>query len=133
MVVALVAFSVNLALSSRGNSDSTTTSSSTTSTTSLATTTTTTTTPLNKIVPPGPKASSRRLVLYKVIAGDISPKSVTSTNTGLVFAQNMMYRHTMTVYNSAGNLVKTISDGVALANFGVHGRPGLTHGAPVEA
>ena len=133
VVVALVAFSVNLALSSRGNSDSTTTSSSTTSTTSLATTTTTTTTPLNKIVPPGPKASSRRLVLYKVIAGDISPKSVTSTNTGLVFAQNMMYRHTMTVYNSAGNLVKTISDGVALANFGVHGRPGLTHGAPVEA
>ena len=131
VVVALIAFSVNLALSSRGNSDSTTTSSSTTST-SLATTTTTTT-PLNKIVPPGPKASSRRLVLYKVIVDDISPKSVTSTNTGLVFAQNMMYRHTMTVYNSAGNLVKTISDGVALANFGVHGRPGLTHGAPVEA
>jgi len=45
----------------------------------------------------------------------------------------MMYRHTMTVYNSSGTLLKTISDGVALAHFGVRGRPGLTHGAPVEA
>jgi YVTN family beta-propeller protein len=130
VVVALVAFSVNFFLSSKGNSDSTTTT-STTSTTSVATTTTTT--PLNQIVPPGPKASSRRLSLYKEIAGYISPKSVTSTNTGLVFAQNMMYRHTMTVYNSSGTLLKTISDGVELANFGVRGRPGLTRGAPVEA
>ena len=130
VVVALVAFSVNFFLSSKGNSDSTTTT-STTSTTSVATTTTTT--PLNQIVPPGPKASSRRLSLYKEISGYISPKSVTSTNTGLVFAQNMMYRHTMTVYNSSGTLLKTISDGVELANFGVRGRPGLTRGAPVEA
>jgi YVTN family beta-propeller protein len=57
---------------------------------------------------------------------------VIATNDGLVFAQNMMYRHTVTVYNSAGALVKTISDGVYLANFGVKGRPGLTRGAPVE-
>jgi YVTN family beta-propeller protein len=96
-------------------------------------TTTSVPTPLNKIVPPGPKASSRRLSLYKVITGDISPKSVTSTNTGMIFAQNMMYRHTMTVYNSSGTLLKTISDGVELAHFGVPGRPGVTHGAPVEA
>jgi YVTN family beta-propeller protein len=132
LVIALVALSANLALSSKGNSDSTTTTTSTTSTT-LAPTTTSTTTPLNKVVPAGPKASSRRLSLYKVITGDISPKSVMSTNTGLVFAQNMMYRHTMTIYNSSGTLLKTLSDGVELANFGVHGRPGLTHGAPVEA
>ena len=134
VVVALIAFGFNLALSSKGNSDSTTTTSTPSSTTSNPTVTTTTVpTPLNKIVPPGPKASARRLSLYKVITGDISPKSVMSTNTGLVFAQNMMYRHTMTVYNSAGTLLKTISDGVELARFGVHGRPGLTHGAPVEA
>jgi YVTN family beta-propeller protein len=44
-----------------------------------------------------------------------------------------MYRHTVTVYNSSGTLLKTISDGVELANFGVRGRPGLTRGAPVEA
>jgi len=130
LVVAFVALTFNLILSSMGNSDSSTTTSTTASTTPIATTTTL---PLNKIVPPGPKASSRRLVLYKVITGYISPKSVMSTNTGLVFAQNMMYRHTMTVYNSSGTLLKTISDGVALAHFGVRGRPGLTHGAPVEA
>ena len=134
LVVALIALSVNFALSSKGNSDSTTSTLATTSTTSPANTTTTTVpTPLNKIVPPGPLASSRRLALYKVITGDISPKSVMSTNTGLVFAQNMIYRHTITVYNSAGTLLKTISDGVDLAHFGVHGRPGLTHGGPVEA
>jgi YVTN family beta-propeller protein len=133
VVVALIALGFNFAFSSKGNSDSTTTTTLTTSTTSPAVTTTTMPTPLNKIVPPGPKASSRRLSLYKVISGDISPKSVMSTNTGLVFAQNMMYRHTMTVYNSSGTLLKTISDGVVLSHFGVKGRPGLTHGAPVEA
>ena len=135
VVVALIAFGFNFALSSKGNSDATTTTTSTPSSTTSnpATTTTTLPTPLNQIVPPGPKASSRRLSLYKVITGDISPKSVMSTNTGMVFAQNMMYRHTMTVYDSDGTLLKTISDGVELAHFGVHGRPGLTHGAPVEA
>ncbi len=114
------------------SSTTTTTATTTTTTTTTATTTTTTTVPLNAVVPPGPAAEHRRLVLYRTIEGSISPKSVVSTNGGLVFAQNMMYRHTVTVYNSAGTLVKTISDGVYLANFGVKGRPGLTHGAPVE-
>jgi YVTN family beta-propeller protein len=67
------------------------------------------------------------------LGGPISPKSVVATNTGLVFAQNMMYRHTVTVYNSAMHQVATISDGVNLSRFGVTGRPGITRGAPVEA
>jgi YVTN family beta-propeller protein len=71
--------------------------------------------------------------LIDTIGGDISPKSVDASDTGLVFAQNMMYRHTMTVYNSAGNLVNTISDGVQMSDFGIPGHPGTTHGAPVEA
>ncbi len=96
-------------------------------------TTTTTTVPLNQRRPVGPPAVDRHLVLDKVIGGDISPKSVVSTNDGLVFAQNMMYRHTLTVYTSAGVLKRTIGDGVVLSTFGVTGRPGLTHGAPVEA
>src|SRR6204780_4852797 len=133
VVMAIIALTINFTLSSKGNTDSTTTTLVSTTSTTTPATTTTMPTPLNKIVPPGPLASSRRLALYKVITGNISPKSVMSTNTGLVFAQNMMYRHTMTVYNSAGTLLKTISDGVALSHFGVHGRPGLTHGAPVEA
>lgn len=96
-------------------------------------TVTTTTVPLSQRRPKGPPAVDRNLVLAKVIGGDISPKSVVSTNTGLIFAQNMMYRHTITVYTSAGQLKTSISDGVTLAKFGVTGRPGLTHGAPVEA
>jgi YVTN family beta-propeller protein len=111
---------------------STSPSSATSTTEALGTSGSTTTTPLSQLVPPGPPANHRHLVLYKSIGGAISPKSVISTNDGLIFAQNMMYRHTVTVYNSAGALVKTISDGVYLANFGVKGHPGLTHGAPVE-
>jgi YVTN family beta-propeller protein len=82
-----------------------------------------------------PRAASDlgRLTLIRTIGGDISPKSVDASGTGLVFAQNMMYRHTMTVYNSAGELVRTISDAVNMAQFGFPGHPGSTRGAPVEA
>ncbi len=95
-------------------------------------TTTTTTSPFRKI-PPGPPADERRLTLLRTIGGAISPKSVDASDTGLVFAQNMMYRHSVTVYNSAGNLVDTIADTVDMAQFGFPGHPGVTHGAPVEA
>jgi DNA-binding beta-propeller fold protein YncE len=45
----------------------------------------------------------------------------------------MMYRHTMTVYDSQGHLVKTISDSVNLATFGYPRYQGsLYRGAPVE-
>jgi YVTN family beta-propeller protein len=77
-------------------------------------------------------AIDRRLRLVETITGAISPKSVDATGTGLVFAQNMMYRHTMTVYDDAGTLVKTIPDRVDLATFGYFGHAGLSRGAPVE-
>ncbi len=79
-----------------------------------------------------PLASGRRLVEAGTIRGDISPKSVTATGTGLVFAQNMMYRHTVTVYDRDFRLVATISDKVRLSDFG-HDRKGTYRGAPVEA
>ena len=47
-----------------------------------------------------PPSSDGRLEKVETIAGDISPKSVTATGTGLVFAQNMMYTHTVTVYDA---------------------------------
>ena len=72
-------------------------------------------------------------MLTKTIGGHISPKSVDASDTGLVFAQNMMYTHTVTVYDSAGDLVKTIPDTVDMSLFGYPGHPGITHGAPVEA
>ena len=82
---------------------------------------------------PGPPPGSAPLRLLRMIGGPISPKSVVATDTGLVFAQNMMYRHTMTVYGSSGALRRTVSDGVVLSRFGIGGHPGLSHGAPVEA
>ena len=45
----------------------------------------------------------------------------------------MMYRHTITVYDSTFSLVKTISDSVDLSAYGIEGHPGLSQGAPVEA
>lgn len=86
-----------------------------------------------KHIPPGPPSDQRHLVLLKTIGGHISPKSVDASDTGLVFAQNMMYTHTVTVYNSSGKLVKTIPDTVQMSRFGIPGHPGITHGAPVEA
>jgi YVTN family beta-propeller protein len=82
---------------------------------------------------PSPPEVDRPLQLVHTITGEISPKSVVATGTGLVFAQNMMYRHTMTVYDDAdGSLVKTIPDGVELAHFGYPGHAGVSQGAPVE-
>ena len=52
---------------------------------------------------------------------------------GLVFAQNMMNKHTVTAYDSSGKLVKTIPDTVDMSKFGIQGHPGITHGAPNEA
>jgi len=100
---------------------------------STGTTTSTTTIPPWKRVPPGPPADQRHLVLIRTIGGHISPKSVDASDTGLVFAQNMMYTHTITVYDSAGRLLKTIPDSVEMSKFGYSGHPGITQGAPVEA
>ncbi|MCW2698873.1 MAG: family beta-propeller repeat protein [Blastococcus sp.] len=79
-----------------------------------------------------PPASAGRLVDLRTIGGEISPKSVTATGTGLVFAQNMMYRHTVTVYDRDFDLVATISDEVTPSQFGVE-LDGSYGGAPVEA
>jgi YVTN family beta-propeller protein len=84
--------------------------------------------------PPERKPSfKRRLSLVATIHGDITPKSVSASGDGLVFAQNMMYRHTITVYNRRYRLVKTIRDTVNLADLGYPRYEGTYQGAPVEA
>ena len=108
---------------------STSTSRSTVAPASSATSTTKTT----STTPRHDPAHDFVLTRVATVTGAISPKSVTATGTGLVFAQNMMYRHTMTVYDAGGALVKTIPDGVDLTKFGVTGHPGVSRGAPVEA
>jgi DNA-binding beta-propeller fold protein YncE len=90
----------------------------------LATRTPTTTTTL-------PPTSELTLVEVDVIGGDIAPKSVIATGHGLFFAQNMMYRHTVTVYNEDRELVATIPDTVTLSDDG--SGTSTYQGAPVEA
>ena len=75
-----------------------------------------------------------QLKLRSVLGGNISPKSVTSSGAGYVTAQNMMYRHSVTVYDARSlKLVKTISDAVNLRRLGYPSYPGTSRGAPVEA
>ncbi|MDG2227836.1 MAG: hypothetical protein P8L20_08915 [Flavobacteriales bacterium] len=68
----------------------------------------------------------------KIIEGKINPKSIVHSGNGLFFAQNMMYKHTVTVYNRNFQLLKTISDKVELNKYGYSKRKGLYRGAPVE-
>jgi YVTN family beta-propeller protein len=85
---------------------------------------------------PAPRKPSSKttLVLRETLDGDIAPKSVESSATGLVFAQNMMYRHSVTVYDARTlTLRKTIPDSVRLARFGYERYSGTQRGAPVEA
>ena len=77
--------------------------------------------------------STTNLVLQRQIMGDISPKSIVHSGNGLFFAQNMMYHHTITVYNRQYELVKTISDKVNLADYGIANSKGTHRGSPVEA
>jgi YVTN family beta-propeller protein len=102
------------------------------STTAPARTTTTTVAPTTTTRASRP-SDTTRMVLVHSLGGTISPKSVVASGGGLVFAQNMMYQHSITVYSSAGDLVKTIPDSVDLTAFGVAGHPGMSRGAPVEA
>ena len=66
------------------------------------------------------------------ITGELTPKSVVASPAGQVFAQNMMYTHTVSVFGADGALHKTISDEVDLADFGEEGHSGSSRGAPVE-
>ncbi|MDP1852401.1 MAG: YncE family protein [Candidatus Planktophila sp.] len=77
--------------------------------------------------------SENKMVLVKSITGDISPKSVRSSGTGLVSAHNMMYRHSVTIYDSnTFELIKTVSDSVQLSKFGASKYSTYFKGAPVE-
>src|SRR5436305_7191446 len=60
-------------------------------------------------LPSAPSATTT-MSKVKVIGGAITPKSVVASGEGQVFAQNMMYSHTITVYDRDGKLQKTIGD-----------------------
>ncbi|MEK0182853.1 MAG: peptidoglycan-binding protein [Oscillatoriales cyanobacterium] len=85
-----------------------------------------------KLIRPRPK-NQGKMTLKKTIYGSISPKSIVYSGAGLFFAQNMMYSHTITVYDRNFKLVKTIPDRVNLSKFGFSKFKGNYQGAPVEA
>jgi YVTN family beta-propeller protein len=72
------------------------------------------------------------LPLIQNIHGQLSPKSVVHNGDGLFFAQNMMYRHTVNVYNRKYELVCVIKDDVELKKYGYEEFKGKFKGAPVE-
>ena len=76
---------------------------------------------------------SGSMVLIKTINGSISPKSVRSSGDGVVSAHNMMYNHSVTIYDAKTfELLKTVSDSVTLKNFGFSKSSSIFKGAPVE-
>ena len=78
-------------------------------------------------------SSGTTMKLIKTINGNITPKSVRSSGDGVVSAQNMMYRHSITIYDAKTfALLKTIPDSVSLKDFGYGSSAGLYKGAPVE-
>lgn len=76
---------------------------------------------------------SSKMVLIKTINGSISPKSVRSSGDGVVSAHNMMYNHSVTIYDAKTfELLKTVPDSVSLKSFGYSKSSSNFKGAPVE-
>jgi YVTN family beta-propeller protein len=108
----------------------------TTTTPNPTPTTTSTVPPTTTLVAPDGKTSDQRtLELVNTITNeDLQPKSIVHSGNGLFFAQNMMYRHNVSVFDRDGLLVGTIPDAVDLNKFGVaiEGRGATVKGSPVE-
>ena len=80
-----------------------------------------------------PLSQDTRMTLVKTLSGNLSPKSVLSSGAGLISAHNMMYNHTVTIYDSKTmELVSTVKDSVDLKSFGFSKYSGNYRGAPVE-
>ena len=78
-------------------------------------------------------SADTKMHLIKTINGSISPKSVRSSGDGVVSAHNMMYNHSVTVYDAKTfELLKTVPDSISLKNFGYSKSASLFKGAPVE-
>lgn len=84
--------------------------------------------------PPAIPSEESSMERIDYITGEITPKSVVASGAGLVIANNMMYQHSSTVYDSESReLVETLDDGLDLSEFDLPGHPGFSQGAPVEA
>ena len=78
-------------------------------------------------------SADTKMKLIKTINGSISPKSVRSSGDGVVSAHNMMYHHSVTIYDAKTfELLHTVPDSVSLQKFGYSKISALFKGAPVE-
>jgi YVTN family beta-propeller protein len=85
------------------------------------------------VTPAQSEAVDPSMKLIHTITGSIAPKSVRSSADGVVSAHNMMYRHSVTVYDAKTfELLHTVSDSVSLKDFGYSKTTGNYKGAPVE-
>lgn len=83
-------------------------------------------------LPAGPPSDTRSLDRVDRITGNLTPKSVVASGTGLVVAQNMIYTHTVSAFSSDGDLLETIDDRITPSKWGFEGRSPV-QGGPVEA
>ncbi len=74
-----------------------------------------------------------RMRLVTEITGRLNPKSVEASQNGLIFAQNNIYRHTISVFDRDFRLVKTLRDSIVLSDWGYPQYPERVQGGPVEA
>src|SRR5262249_50414218 len=88
-----------------------------------------------RATPEGPvlPAAETGMVRTNRLSGHMSPKAVVASGHRLVFAQNMMYTHTISAFRAHTTLADPIPDSVDLSSFGVSGHPGQSKGSPVEA
>jgi YVTN family beta-propeller protein len=74
-----------------------------------------------------------RLVLIDEIRGGLTPKSVVIAPDGHAFAQNMMYLHTVAVFDRQRRRIATLGERVVLGRFDDAWDRRPVRGAPVEA
>lgn len=135
----IVSISIVLGLAACANGESSKAPADTSAETSIDTSAPTTSTPNTSttLVPSDGKRSDERILsLVDTIANDnLQPKSIVHSGTGLFFAQNMMYRHNISVFDRQSKLVATIDDKVDLASFGINfpDKSSVVRGSPVEA
>ncbi len=79
-----------------------------------------------------PSAQTGLEQVERLYSDVMSPKSVVASHDGQVYAQNMMYHHSVSVLDARGTAVATIPDTVDLDDFGVDGHGSESQGAPVE-
>jgi YVTN family beta-propeller protein len=94
---------------------------------------TSTVAPAPSPTPEGPTSAERHFEKVIRITGALTPKSVDASSTGFVVAQNMIYTHTISVYNPDHELVTTIKDRITPSEFGYKQWTKSIQGGPVEA